>query len=198
MISTPSANLDISRIPPDAAVELYKTLPCPSMKEMTGEFRGKMLSFPTLWTRLFWGMASRNPIFPGVWQGKSFRQTGASEGRGYNTTKRFGCVRVDLFPMATRIGPSYFDGKPSFQLIYRAYRSYCGDIHMIDEVRRLDDGRYLGIGRCGRTVKQRRLPMPFLLEGPSGSYRKDTGTQRGQFNLNNELGLLEFPQPIAS
>ncbi len=56
--------------------------------------------------------------------------------------------------MLMRIGPSFFDGKPSFQLVYCAFDHYAGDIHMLDEVRRLDDGRYLGIGRTGRSAEE--------------------------------------------
>ena len=187
-LSTP-----VKELTPEQAVELFKTLPAPSMEEMNGEFSGEMLSFPTLYTRLFWTIASKNPIYPGVWQGKSFRQTSENEGRGYNTTERWFTRMHDLWPMRTRIGPSYFDGKPSFQLVYRAFDHYAGDIHMLDEIRRLPDGRYLGIGRTGTTVEERRLPMPFLLNAQIGDYRDDIGTPRADFDMDQELELLEFP-----
>jgi hypothetical protein len=183
----------VEALSPAEAVDLFKTLPAPTMEEMNGEFSGEMLSFPTLCTRIFWNVASKNPIYPGVWQGKSFRQTGPDEGRGYNTVKRWIGGRVDMWPMVTRIGPSYFDGKPSFQLVYRAYDHYAGEIHMLDEVRRLPDGRYLGIGRAGTTTEERRLPMPFLLKSRIGDYRHDIGTPRAGFEMAQELELLEFP-----
>jgi hypothetical protein len=186
-------NIPVEELTPEQAVELFKTLLAPTMKEMNGEFAGEMLSFPTLYTSIFWTIASENPIYPGVWQGKSFRQTGPNEGRGYNTVERWFTQTVDIWPMVTRIGPSYFDGKPSFQLVYRAFDHYAGKIHMLDEVRRLPDGRYLGIGRTGTTTEERRLAMPFLLSERIGDYRQDIGEPREGFDMAAELELLEFP-----
>lgn len=183
----------VEDLSPAEAVELYKTLPAPSMQEMNGEFSGEMLSFPTLYTRIFWNVASKNPIYPGIWQGKSFRQTGPNAGRGYNSVWRVFAGKVDMWPMLTTIGPSYFDGKPSFQLVYRAFDHYAGEIHMLDEVRRLPDGRYLGIGRTGTSTEERRMPMPFLLKAKIGTYREDIGTPRAGFDMAREFELLEFP-----
>ena len=185
--------LPVEDLTPEQAVELFKTLPAPTMEEMNGEFAGEMLSFPTLYTSIFWTIASNNPVYPGVWQGKSFNQTGPNEGRGYNTVERWFTQTIDIWPMVTRIGPSYFDGKPSFQLVYRAFDHYAGDIHMLDEVRRLPDGRYLGIGRTGTSTEERRLAMPFLLSERIGDYRQDIGAPRAGFDMAAELELLEFP-----
>jgi len=190
-------NIDVSLLNVEETLEVFKTLDCPTLQEMNGEFRGRMLSFPTLSRKLFWTIASKNPIFPGIWQGKSFRAVDKVSGRGYNIVWRLPGGCVDIWPMQTRIGPSYFDGRPSFQLVYRAFDHYAGDIHMLDEVRRLDNGRYLGIGRTGSTVVERRLAMPFLLVGPVGRYRADIGTPRGDFDMGAELELLELPKPVA-
>lgn len=190
-------NIDLSLLDVEETVEVFRTLEAPTLEEMNGKFRGRIQSFPTLSKKLFWTIASNNPIFPGIWRGKSFRTVDKVSGRGYNTVWRLPGGRVDIWPMETRIGPSYFDGRPSFQLVYRAFDHYAGDIHMLDEVRRLDHGRYLGIGRTGRTVAERRLAMPFLLVGPVGRYRADIGTPRGGFDMDAELELLEFPRPAA-
>ena len=96
--------------------------------------------------------------------------------------------------MLTSVGPSFFDGKPSFRLVYRAFDHHAGDIHMLDEVRRLPDGRYLGIGRIGDSVEERRMPMPFLLKARIGDYRQDVGIPRPGFDMNAEYQLLEFPE----
>jgi hypothetical protein len=64
---------------------------------------------------------------------------------------------------------------------------------MLDEIRRLPDGRYLGIGRTGTTTEERRLLMPFLLKARIGDYRQDIGTPRAGFDMAEELELLEFP-----
>ena len=183
----------VEELSPEQAVELFKHLPAPTMEEMNGEFSGEMTTFPTLWKSVFWTVASNNPFYPGIWQGKSFHQTGPDSGRGYNTVWRLAGGKTDLWPMQTSIGPSYFDGQPSFRLVYRAYDHYAGDIHMLDEIRRLPDGRYLGIGRTGDTAEERRMPMPVLLKARIGDYREDIGTPRPGFNQSKEFELLEFP-----
>jgi hypothetical protein len=106
--ATQLRNSAVDQLSPAEAVALFKTLPAPTMEEMNGEFSGEMLSFPSLYTRLFWTIASKNPIYPGIWQGKSFRQTGVGKGVGYNTVKRWIGGQVDMWPMLTQIAPSYF------------------------------------------------------------------------------------------
>ena len=60
------AAIPVEELTPEQAVELFKTLPAPTLEEMNGEFAGEMLSFPTLYTSIFWTIASNNPIYPGV------------------------------------------------------------------------------------------------------------------------------------
>ncbi|MCB1731841.1 MAG: hypothetical protein KDI21_15320, partial [Halieaceae bacterium] len=57
--------IPVEDLTPEQAVELFKTLPAPTMEEMNGEFAGEMLSFPTLYTSIFWTIASNNPVYPG-------------------------------------------------------------------------------------------------------------------------------------
>lgn len=89
--------------------------------------------------------------------------------------------------MCTLIAPSRFDGRPAYQLVYRSYHSICGFVHMVDEVRRLDKGRYLGIGTIGFTDAQRRVPLPFLLSGPIAAYDRDLGRERTGFDVASDL-----------
>ncbi len=49
---------------------------------------------------------------------------------------------------------------------------------MVDEVRRLEAGRYLGIGTFGFTDAQRRMPYSFRLTGPVAPCRSDIGEER--------------------
>ena len=77
-----------------------------------------------------------------------------------------------------------YDGRPAYTLVYRAYHSFCGDINMVDEVRRLGDGLYLGIGTWGFTERQRRVALPFLLQQTPDAYRGDVGKARRGFVLS--------------
>jgi hypothetical protein len=155
-------------------MELFKTLRAPALEEMDGEYDATLLRQTSLRTTLLARFAVRNPLLPVTWKCKAFRPISGEEGRGYNGFDVVGrCVR--RFPMKTRIAPSRFDGRDAYQLDYRGYRSFCADIHMLDEVRQYADGLYLGIGTCGLTPGQRRVPLPFLLRGPSRAYLGDIG-----------------------
>jgi hypothetical protein len=92
--------------------------------------------------------------------------------------------------MTTLVAPSRYDGRPSYQLVYRALKSYCGFLHMVDEVRRLDERNYLCIGTLGFTQAARRIACPFLLTGPIAPYYRDTGTERAGFGVESELETL--------
>jgi hypothetical protein len=65
--------------------------------------------------------------------------------------------------MDTFIGPSRFDGKPSFHLVYAAHNR--GLNHsMRDEIRRINDRLWLGMG-CLAWDLDTLNPTPFLLYG---------------------------------
>jgi hypothetical protein len=168
-------------------VALFKTLPAPAITEMDGEFAACLLQQPSTLSRIFGQISVANPLMP--WLCKAFRPVDAESGRGYNTFSLLGGI-VQRFPMQTVIAPSRYDDKPAYTLIYRTYHSMCGDIHMVDEVRKVADGVYLGIGTWGFTRAQRQIALPFLLEGPIGAYRKDIGRKRLGAVLAREIPAL--------
>lgn len=164
---------------------VFQSLPAPAMAEMHGEYAAELLRQPS-WTDEIGGrLAINNPLLPGRWLRKAFRPVSATEGRGYNSFRHAGRI-VQRFPMQTLIAPSRYDGRPAYTLVYRAFRSLCGDIHMVDEVRRAGEGVYLGIGTWGFSDRQRRRPLPFLLIGPDAPYRGDIGRPRS-FSLAQEV-----------
>ena len=181
----------IARLPgmnTDEILELFMTLGAPALSEMQGEYTAMLLRQPSVLATIAGKVSVSNPILPGKWLCKSFRPVDEKTGRGYNTFKHLGRV-VQRFPMQTLIAPSRYDGKPAYQLVYRAYESLCGDMHMVDEVRRLSRTAYLGIGTWGFTKAQRRIALPFLLTGPVSAYRGDIGVER-DFLLGDEVPAL--------
>ena len=152
-------------------MELYRTLPCPTMREMEGEFKGDLLDTGKFWLikKPLAYFALRSPLNKGRWLGKGFATDTENAGHGYNSYERFGRV-IHVFPMKTRIAASVFDGKDCFELDYTAYHSGAGFINMIDEVRKVNDDLYLGIGTWGYFQRQRRIPFFFALSGPRGPY----------------------------
>jgi len=91
--------------------------------------------------------------------------------------------------MVTLVAPSRYDGRPAFQLVYRAFRSYCSFIHMVDEVRRLKAGQYLGIGTLASLTSSVTRPVLFA-DGASCavSWRYRYGA--AGFEVESELPTL--------
>ncbi len=152
-------------------LELYHTLPCPTMQEMQGEFKGDLLDTGKFWfiKNILGHFALNSSLNQGRWLGKGFMMTSESEGQGYNSYERGGNVR-HVYPMKTRIAKSILDGKDDFELDYTTYRSGAGSVNMIDEVRKVNGDLYLGIGFWGYFKRQRRIPFFFALSGPRGPY----------------------------
>ena len=177
---------DILRLSAEELVTVFKTLEAPGLEEMHGELAALLLRQPSAAATVVGHLGVHNPLYPGMWLAKAFRPVGAGRGRGYNLLRHFGRV-VQRYPMATLIAPSRYDGSPAFQLVYRAFKSACGSVHMVDEVRRLEAGQYLGIGVTGFSDAQRRVPRPFLMTGPVAPYRGDIGQERAGFSVESEL-----------
>jgi hypothetical protein len=152
-------------------MELFKKLPCPTMQEMQGEFRGYLLNTGPFWfIRDICAHFALNSHFShGRWLGKGFESVSEKEGRGYNFYLKFWNVNY-VYPMKTYIGKSVYDGKDEFELDYTVYYSMAGFINMVDEVRRVNNDLYLGIGTWGYFRKWRRIPWFFALTGPRGRY----------------------------
>ena len=167
-------------------LQLFSTLEAPAVSEMNGEYAACLLAQPNWLATKIGQMTLNNPM--GSWLCKAFRPLDANSGRGYNSFRHRGKV-VQRYPMQTMIAASRFDGRPAYQLVYRHFHSLCGDINMVDEVRRVAPGLYLGIGTWGFTRAQRHVPYPFLLEGPQAAYRGDIGRARHNFFI----GKREIP-----
>ena len=177
---------ELSHMSPPDALALYGRLPSPTMQEMHGEFAGYISKQALPLLRLSGQLALRNPVL-GYWMGKAFRPISDTLGRGYNPFRHVGGVSQH-FAMQVALAPSRHDGKPAFQLVYRAFHSLLGDVHALDEVRRVHEGLYLGLGTAGWPHSGlRRFPALFVLAGPIGPYRGDVGRERASFRLEDEL-----------
>ncbi|MFF0490951.1 hypothetical protein ACFYTQ_18180 [Nocardia sp. NPDC004068] len=181
---------ELRRLDTSDLLARYLTLEAPAISEIDGEYRATLLAQPNLFAVVTGKVAVANPLGP--WLCKGFRPVDDENGRGYNTFDELGRIR-QRYPMRTLVAPSRYDGAPAYTLIYRAYLSACGAIHMVDEVRRAAPGVYLGMGTWGFTDAQRRVPRPFLLTGPVGPYRGDVGRERPAFTP----GRRELPGPPA-
>jgi hypothetical protein len=178
----------VRNLPATELTQLFRTLDAPAVGEMDGEFAPVLLQqWHPLWDQpAQWLM--NTAWLPLHWTGKAFHPVSATEGRGYNMFRVAGRTLRTL-PMHTVVAPSALDGRPSYQLVYAAFHSPLGYIRVVDELRRLEPGVYLGIGAAGFAQWQRRVPFPFLLQGPVAAYQRDVGWQRRHFDIGRALNL---------
>ena len=170
---------EVEHLSTSQLLSLFSTLKAPSISEMNGEYSATMLIQPN-WLATLAGRALTNPFMS--WQAKAFRPIDQNSGRGYNTFL-VGSKIIQRYPMLTVLAPSRYDGQPAYQLVYQSFYSLCNAINMVDEVRQLDTGIYLGIGTWGFTAKQRQIAYPFLLQQNDQSYRGDIGRIRHGFQV---------------
>jgi hypothetical protein len=156
-------------------VELFKILPAPVLREMNGEYRGHYFgvdNHPV--SNILWHASANWNLFSGVWQGKSFQPVSDTMGYGFNNMKKFGMI-ARRWPMRTGIGSSRYDGKDVFALNYRYYYSAAGIVSMQDEIRRVQEGLYLGVGHWQLPIGIPMASIWFALTGPVGVFDSTGG-----------------------
>jgi len=181
---------DLKKLNRQQLVGVFHQLISPEVSEMRGEYRAMLLdsgnavnsSLSTLFLYFTWG----------IWRHKAFEPLSQRHGHGYNTfltalpkvpenvflagaASLAGLVRsafgssapqrmVRMMCNKTFIGPSVFDLRTSFHLVYKDYNSFYTST-MKDEVRKVNDTLYLGLGRLTITLGKIN-PFPFVLMGP--------------------------------
>ena len=147
---------------------LWRRLDAVAMREMNGHYMGM-------------GPDALNPEYQeryaevmfnergrlGFWLGKAFRPLTATTGEGYNRWRFPAGKIVRNLRMATRMGASLVDGKPAYLLDYSAFNP---KMTLIDELRKLDDGIYLGIATRAAAGGTRDKPDFFILVGPTDEW----------------------------
>jgi len=152
---------------------LFRTLPAPTPREMDGEFIGHLPDYSReVWLR--WAAGTGN----GEWLGKAYRPEayGRWPGHGYNRWDRKGKGEVTNRDMrfAWAIEPSTISTGSSLVMYYSAFKHWGGEQDLIDEIRRVTTGLYLGAyhtrepvpGFTPRHGSMRSEPEIFMLTGP--------------------------------
>lgn len=168
---------------------LFARSTAPTVQQMNGEFAARLLTQPSKLAQVIGNVTVNNPIMPGRWLCKAFRPISGERGRGYNSFAHLGRT-VQRYPMETLIAPSRYDGRPAYTLVYASFRSMCGAVNMVDEVRQVGPNLYLGIGTWGFTEAQRRIPLPFVLCGPIAPYAGDIDKQK-IFDIRQAIPALK-------
>jgi hypothetical protein len=175
----------------DDLMRLFYQLDAPTMFDMHGEYSARLLAQRSLLDAIPVHMLLYTPFVLGTWQCKAFRPVTKERGRGYNTFTYSGHT-VFRAPMDTLIAPSRFDARPAYHLVYSGYRrSIAGTIRMVDEIRKISNDAYLGMGTWGYAGWQRQRPIPFLLTGPISPYRDDIGVAKSGFDVRSQIPALK-------
>ncbi|HMN43759.1 MAG TPA: hypothetical protein PKE27_04270 [Povalibacter sp.] len=151
----------------EEGIALWRTLPAPTLEEMNGHYTGL-------------GPGADDPAYQkgyadymfneksvrGYWLGKAFHPLTASTGEGYNRW-RFPGGRIERnLRMATSVRPSIIDGKPAYVLDYGAFNKTT----LFDELRKLEDGIYIGTATVARPDGTRSKLDMFILVGPTDEW----------------------------
>jgi len=156
--------------------DLWKKCPAVEMTELVGEFDGLIPNAGDPERQkganaLMYDENSRT----GYWLGKAFWPISKTKGDGYNRYHRPGGKIENYMRFGTEMGKSLIDGKPSLIMHYGDYRLRwipMGEENTLtDEIRKLADGIYLGMGTRRMPDGSRSAPGHFVLVGPIGEYR---------------------------
>lgn len=185
---------DLLKLKRKQLLDLFYHLGAPDMAEMVGEYRAVLLDSGHILNRfLSWVFLY---FTWGGWQHKAFEPLTDKSGHGYNTFittedkhyenyfvatfMKFLSILKSIFRLnnsqrvarimlnKTSMVSSVFDDKPSFQLSYKEYNTFFTNT-MTDEVRKVNDTLYLGMGRLSVTFGKYN-PMPFVLFDTPGPW----------------------------
>jgi hypothetical protein len=140
-VAIPSTLDDLLALGAPALEVLYRRARVPSLADVAGDLRGRMLAIPALREPLaaLPRILASSSRFP--WRGKSFTPHGAARGEGIN---RVVLDRFHLYRFETFIGPSRAGDFDALQLDYDLPENPFFIRPIKDEMRELSKGLYLG------------------------------------------------------
>ena len=151
----------------ESTVALWKTLPAAGMAELDGHYQGIVPNAGDHERQVRTsGFMYNEDSVRGYWLGKAYRALTETEGEGYNRWRFADGTIVRNGRFATRLGASLIDGQPSYIMDYSAFN----DTTLVDEIRKLDEGVYLGVGTTATEDGERSVPGHFALVGPTDEW----------------------------
>jgi hypothetical protein len=160
--------MDLTR---EEVLELWGQCPAADMAELVGEYTGLIPNAgdEEAQKRAAAFMFDESSI-RGYWLGKAYSPLSKTRGDGYNHWRRPGGKVERNLRFATEMGTSLIDGKPSLMMYYGAYDNRARERDLVDEIRKLADGIYLGLGASKNPDGTRSEPGHFALAGPIGPW----------------------------
>jgi hypothetical protein len=203
---------DLQKLSRQQLIAVFHQLVSPETEEMQGEYRAAVLDTGNAINR-FLAHFTLYCIW-GEWMHKAFEPLTGKDGHGYNTFStclpevhenayralldRFlhvlrhvfvgnGCQArtIRIIRNQTHVGPSMFDNRTSFHLVYRPYNDFPVST-MHDEVRKVNDTLFLGLGILTVTGGKRNI-FPFVLMGPPEPWKDPDNGYPGDLQLKENL-----------
>ncbi len=159
----------------DEVLEFWGASPAVEMSELYGEYKGLIPNAGDEERQKSTAEVMYNEAGPlGYWLGKAYTPLSHTKGDGYNCWRRPDGSVERYMRFATEMGTSLIDGKPALLMHYGAYRHRFipadKENALVDEIRKLADGVYLGVGTSRMPDGSRTAPGHFVLIGPTGKY----------------------------
>lgn len=163
--------LELSR---EELIALWSEAPAADMAELNGEYEGLVPNAgdPEAEARTAEVMYNEHSAI-GYWLGKAYTPLAETTGDGYNRWRRPGGKVERNIRFGTEMGPSLIDGKPALLMYYGAYVRADGSkprSTLVDEIRKLAEGVYLGMGTVEEADGSRSRPGHFAMVGPVGEW----------------------------
>ena len=153
----------------EEVIDLWKQLSPPPFDELDGEYMGHAFNGGNEEARKRIADSMYNEdVGSGSWIGKAYKPITESTGEGYNHWRKNGTVRDLRF--GTHLGTSLIDGRPSFVMTYGSFNNGAGGRDLVDEIRKLDTGLYVGLATTKQDDGSRTQPGFFALTGPIGPW----------------------------
>jgi len=152
----------------DEVVALWKTLDPPPFTELNGHYMGIIPNAGDAATQKGTGNSMYNQNSDiGYWLGKAYKPTTSTTGEGYNRWRKPGGKVVRNMQFKTGLAKSLIDDKQSFMMYYGAYNK---ETTLTDELRKLDEYIYIGMGTTELENRKRSAPGHFILTGPTDEW----------------------------
>lgn len=150
--------------------DIWKKLPAVSMREMNGHYTGLVPNAgkPSEQAQTTSFMYNEDSV-RGYWLGKAYKAHSDTKGEGYNRWRFPEGKVVRNLRFGTEMGTSLIDGKPSLMMYYGAFNP---ESDLVDEIRKLDEYVYIGVGTREAADGKRTDPVGgiFMLLGPTDEW----------------------------
>ncbi|MFR9774057.1 hypothetical protein [Nocardia sp. SC052] len=151
---------------------LFAALDSPDRGELDGEYVGHIpfLGLEEQAERTVRAMMCDERSELGFWLGKAFFPAPAGIGQGYNIWRKAGGQMVRHLQFGTHFGESRADQRAALVMTYGTFDNIAANIGLVDEVRRVTPGLYLGAGTIEQADGSIQIFGYFVLAGPNGAW----------------------------